>query len=240
TALGGANVANDVGDLAPVTGDEVNKLLTDTGGTNATAALVPSTGRMVVSTKPTGATATLEVKEPANSVNVALGLEALAAGQQPAKGTAGATLTYFAKGSGGWADKDNAALNFGGVGPGEAPGGGSSFLTLTVIAEDADGNVTAYENLGLDSRHPRWIGRVLSPTPTRRSDQLENLFALEIGQNVTAFQLLSALFPTGDEVAVPLSGGNDGSVPMQANYELALSARSEERRVGNEWRCWGR
>ncbi|OLE52294.1 MAG: hypothetical protein AUG51_18855 [Acidobacteria bacterium 13_1_20CM_3_53_8] len=223
SAQGSANAANNVSDLAAVTADEINKLLTDTAGTNATAALVPSTGRMVVSTKPTGANATLEVEAPANSANTALGLEPLAAGQQPVKGAAGATLTYFVKGSGGWADKDNAALNFGGVGPGDAPGGGASFLTLTVLAEDGDGNVTVYENLGLDSRHPRWIGRILSPTQTRRSDDLGHLFALEF-QNVNAYQLLSALFPTGEEVAVPLTGGNDGSEPRQANYELALSA----------------
>jgi hypothetical protein len=224
SAQGSANAANNVGDLAAVTADEVNKLLTDTAGTNATAAFVPSTGHIVISTKPTGANATLEVETPANSANTSLGLVPLAPGQQPAKGVAGATLTYFVKGAGGWVDKDNNPLDFGGAGPGQAPGGGASFLTVTVSAEDADGNLTVYESLGLDPRHPRWIGRVLSMTPTRRSDALEHLFALEIGQNVTPYQLLSALFPAGDEVAVPLTGGNDGSEPTQASYELALSA----------------
>ncbi|HWS99295.1 MAG TPA: phage tail sheath subtilisin-like domain-containing protein [Pyrinomonadaceae bacterium] len=219
---------NNVADLDAVTADEIGQLLTTTAGTGANAALIPSTGRLVIRTNQAGGGETLDVEAPgANSVNAALGLAPLAPGQPPASGGAGANLTYFVKGGSGWVDSSSGALDFGGAGPGQAPGGGASFLTLTTIAQDADGNVNVYEDMGLDSRHPRWIGRVMAETPTRRSDELENLFAFRVGANVTAYQLRSALFPAGDEVAVPLTDGSDGGEPAQVDYERALSALSK-------------
>ncbi len=100
----------------------------------------------------------------------------------------------------------------------------ASLLTLTVTVRDADGNETTYEDLGFDRSHPRWIGEVLSATPSRRADALQNPYAVDIGDDITAFNLQSALAPAeGDEtLVVSLTGGNDGVEPNQAAFEAAL------------------
>ena len=57
----------------------------------------------------------------------------------------------------------------------------ASLITLAVITTDADGGSLAMDDLGYDRSHPRWVGTVMSPTPNRRADQIENLYALRIG-----------------------------------------------------------
>jgi len=103
-------------------------------------------------------------------------------------------------------------------------------VTLMITTRDADGNETSYEDLGYDRSHPRWVGHVLAPTPSRRADQLENLFSIAIGADVTALGLHTALFNgiaanadglvVRDDIA--LTGGTDGAVPGAAQYTLAL------------------
>ena len=44
-----------------------------------------------------------------------------------------------------------------------------------------DLTIRQHEDVGFDDSHPRGIRHVLAPTPSRRADALENLFALEIG-----------------------------------------------------------
>jgi phage tail sheath protein FI len=71
---------------------------------------------------------------------------------------------------------------------------------------------------------------VLSPQPSRRSDQLQNMFAIIVGVGVTALDLHTALFTgataNADGVLVreniALSGGTDGGEPNAAAYTLAL------------------
>ncbi len=90
------------------------------------------------------------------------------------------------------------------------------FIGVNVLAVDADGNETFYENLGLVAGHPRFIGDIMSATPGRRIDQLENTFAISIGGNVDGFRL-HAIF---DAVTAPdaLIGGTDGAEPTAAAY----------------------
>jgi phage tail sheath protein FI len=135
----------------------------------------------------------------------------------------GATATFFVKRGATWVDSGGTALNLTGLGPGDAPGDGADVLTLSILAADADGNEQTFDDLGFDRGHPRWIGHVLAATPPRRIDALENLYALEVGDSVTAFALRGGLF-TGDaeEATVALTGGNDGAAPTQAAYEAAL------------------
>jgi phage tail sheath protein FI len=134
----------------------------------------------------------------------------------------GGAPTFFVKRGAAWLDSGGTALDLTGLAPTAAPAGGADFLTLTIITEDADGNDKTFDDLGFDGRHPRWVGHVLAATPSRRTDALENLYALEIGANVTAFALRSGLFPAGTERIVALTGGNDGAEPTQAAYEAAL------------------
>jgi len=109
-----------------------------------------------------------------------------------------------------------------------------SIVTLAVIATDADGGSLAIDDLGLDRTHPRWVGTVMSPTPNRRADQIENLYAMRLGSAVNARQLLDALFPDAQNPAAArlggrrgsfgLTGGDDGAMPTDAAYTAALGA----------------
>ncbi|MEY2892328.1 MAG: hypothetical protein RJA98_2236 [Pseudomonadota bacterium] len=101
-------------------------------------------------------------------------------------------------------------------------------VTLAVITTDADGGSLAIDDLGLDRSHPRWLGTVLAPQPNRRADQIENLYAAQLGSAVNALQLLNALFAsselTGRRGSFALTGGNDGVLPTAAAYGNAFSA----------------
>jgi len=117
----------------------------------------------------------------------------------------------------------------------------ASLITLAVITTDADGVGLAMDDLGYDRNHPRWVGTVMSPTPNRRTDQIENLYALRVGTAVNGRALLNALFPdaqnTGADAAATaalrlngrrasfaLSGGDDGAMPTDAAYTPAFGA----------------
>jgi len=117
-----------------------------------------------------------------------------------------------------------------------ADGGELQLLTLAIVTSDGDGAVTVYDDMGYDSRHPRYLGRVLDATPSRRAEQLENLYAFDIGAGVNAFELHAALFAGGAvradgflarriDIAAGGSGvtaGNDGAEPTSAAYEKGL------------------
>ena len=67
-------------------------------------------------------------------------------------------------------------------------------VTLLVVAIDADGENLSFEGMGFDRTHPAWVGHVMSATPSRRADHLQNMFAITIGGNVSALELRNALF----------------------------------------------
>jgi phage tail sheath protein FI len=104
----------------------------------------------------------------------------------------------------------------------------SQFVTVNVLATDFDGNEIFFENLGLVVGHPRFIGDVMNATPSRRIDQLENTFAIEIGANITEFGVHSIL--AAQATPMPLIGGTDGDRPVAAGYDtpLALLATIED------------
>ncbi|MGA7488689.1 MAG: phage tail sheath subtilisin-like domain-containing protein [Xanthobacteraceae bacterium] len=102
-------------------------------------------------------------------------------------------------------------------------------VTMIVTVRDADGNETSYEDIGFDRTHPRWIGHVLAETPSRRADQLENLFAITVGANVSGMALHDGLLQgavanaDGDLVReIALADGTDGGVPGENEYALAF------------------
>jgi len=134
------------------------------------------------------------------------------------------TFTYFVKQSdGSWQDSGAASLDLSAVDDFDAPADGADFLTLNVGLEDADGNQKIFEDLGFDANHPRWVGHVLAATPSRRVDALENGYAVEIGDNIDAFELRDGLFPSdGEENTFSLTGGNDGGEPDKASLVSAL------------------
>ena len=217
SAANTADADNNVEDLGRVTADDINALLT-AAGVLAHAALNPSTGRLVLATNARGAAATLAVRTGDASAHGALGL---AAGGPAATGTDGATFTRFVKGDTGWTGPTG-PLNLSGVALTEAPGGGAQFLSMTVTAADLDGHEMVYDELGFADAHPRGIRHVLSMSPSRRSDALENAFAIDMGANVDPFELYDGLFATGSERTVTLTGGSDGSRPPLVAWERAL------------------
>lgn len=144
----------------------------------------------------------------------------------------GGTTTHYIKRASGWQDDATptpGTLDLSGLSPTDTPGDSAELLTMTVQAEDGDGQVMLYEELGFDPDHPKAISDVLGLTPSRRRDALENLFALEIGTNITAFTLRAGLFGSGDTYIARLAGGNDGNAPQRGSrttpgtYEAALA-----------------
>lgn len=137
--------------------------------------------------------------------------------------TTGGANNLFIKGADGtWRDSGNAVLTL----P-LAAGTTASLVTLSVLTTDADGNELSYENLGFSPAHPRAVSKVLSATPTKRSDFLQTLYAIELDAGVSGFDLQAAIF--GDAAllddgvrTVTLSGGSDGLEPTQAAFEDAL------------------
>jgi hypothetical protein len=216
---------NNVADLEQVTVQELNALLTGPPDTRVRAS--SSEGRLVLSTAAAGADATLAVIDAsaANTVSahLSLGLTPLAAGGQPNAGSAGMTLAYYVKAGGQWVDSGGNPLNLPGADPADAPAGGAQVVTLSVIARDGDGEETLFDGLDFDARSSRFAGRVMAVTPTRRSESLSQLFALDVGSNVGAFQLRQALFPGGQETnGFILQQGNDGAEPASVDYERCL------------------
>ncbi len=95
------------------------------------------------------------------------------------------------------------------------------FVSINLLAIDSVGNESFYENLGLFSGHPRFIGDVLSTTPSRRIEQLENAYAIEIGNNVDGFELFNLLNSFMEPIQ--LTNGTDGAEPVSQAYTEALA-----------------
>jgi len=108
-------------------------------------------------------------------------------------------------------------------------GASPRILTLAVDAIDGDGASLSFEQLGFDRTHPRWVGHVLSASPARRADHLQNLSSITIGSGVSAIELRDALFSSSSTNAAgqqeqtwSLSDGDDGDEPTDTEYALAL------------------
>lgn len=103
--------------------------------------------------------------------------------------------------------------------------GDEVFITANVLIQDSDGSESFYENLGLGNTHPRFIGAILNPSPTRLVDQLELGHAIELGDGVDSFRL-HAILDTIDGDVQTLSGGGDGAEPATASYTDPLDGLS--------------
>ncbi|MBT9465013.1 phage tail sheath subtilisin-like domain-containing protein [Hydrogenophaga sp.] len=108
--------------------------------------------------------------------------------------------------------------------------GTPQLLTVSVQTIDGDGNSLSFDDMGLTNTHPRWIGHVMSATPSRRSDHLQSLYAINVGAAVSPSELHAGLFngATNNAAGQPervwtLAGGADGAEPTPADYALALS-----------------
>ena len=134
----------------------------------------------------------------------------------------GVGTVFHIKQNGAWVDSAVGTLDLSGLADTAAPNGTADFLSMSVVATDGDGHTTGFDDLGFDRTHPRWIGNVLSATPSRRSDALEQWLAIEIGTAVSAFDLRAGLFAGADLWSQALANGGDGTAPSQAAYEAGL------------------
>ncbi|MEX0268933.1 phage tail sheath family protein [Leptolyngbyaceae cyanobacterium UHCC 1019] len=106
-------------------------------------------------------------------------------------------------------------------------------ITVTVVVRDPNGTEVIYDDLGLDARHPRYIGTALAMSPQRRSDFISNPFALVINPgdptapsstSVNALELRAAIFGATSLREITLTGGTNGSDPTVGGYKSALQA----------------
>ncbi|MEM6868701.1 MAG: phage tail sheath subtilisin-like domain-containing protein, partial [Cyanobacteria bacterium P01_C01_bin.121] len=136
------------------------------------------------------------------------------------------TLSYFVKATAGWQDSSGGSLT---VNANDK----TDFVTINFVADDASSNPVSlsYEGLGFASSHPQYLGKVLTDTPSQRSDALQNLYAVTIADTITAFQLRDILFGSlaaGTDTRIvslaasTATAGNDGSEPTSTAFESAL------------------
>jgi uncharacterized protein len=138
-------------------------------------------------------------------------------------------LEFFANGSTGSFSSGGTAL------PSSAPPG-LYVLTMQVSAITAAQTPAVFDGLGFDPNHPYYLGTVLSATPPRHIDALQNQIAFTIGPKLSqpasgsaAVALFKAMFAnwTGPGAAATtsftLSGGKDGLEPEAPDYDAALA-----------------
>lgn len=195
-------------DLNAVTIQEINTLL-DTGNSRLRATTTAN-GRLLLSTVDTGETATFTL-QAAGAAAKSLGLTT----GQAATGKKGATPKLYLKANNSYRDAQNQALDLDST-PAE-------ILTITVVAEDADGSLTPYDNLAFGSEHPRYLGGILTKSPTRRADEISAPYYADILPNTTAFELFDVLFSGSPAQRLTLSAGKDGAEPDAESYKAALA-----------------
>jgi len=213
----------NINDPSNVTADDINAVLRK-AGVNASAALSTENNRLVITTAESSGRTGLRVESSSGAAYLGLPV-----GGSLVKGAAGLKAKYFNKDGATWKENDNAGtpLNLAGLKATDRPGVNASFLTMLIVAEDEDGNQIMYEDVGFHPDHPRYIGNVLAWKPTRRTEALENMFAIELGPNVDAFELLNGLFAGGSQRIVTLSGGSDGGEPIPDDYTSPLEELSK-------------
>jgi phage tail sheath protein FI len=104
-----------------------------------------------------------------------------------------------------------------------ADDGACSIVSVAIEVFDTNGLVYEAAGLGLHPRHPRFIGVLLGATPPNPSDAMSNPVKIEIGNNVTPFELRAALADGAAASPLAVAGGSDGTAtPGTADYQKAL------------------
>jgi hypothetical protein len=104
-----------------------------------------------------------------------------------------------------------------------AEDGACSIITFTVEVHDPTGLVYESAGLGLHPRHPRFAGTLLGAEPPNPSDAMSNPVMLEVGKDVTTFELRAALADAETASPVADTCGSDGmKTPATADFQDAL------------------
>lgn len=204
-ASGTGNAAN----LDAVTIAEIESLIQD-AGIAAHATADPSTGRLLLTTTVTGTDALLRAAD--TPARTALGLPADEARGRAAEGT-----VYYVRqnlGASGWVGGSNRETSLNTATPIPA---GSALILMNLETRDADNTVRVYEDVGFSPLHPRWIGSVLARRPSRRSEALQNPYAVDIQGSVHPVDLHQGLLGSGSPRRIAVTGGNDGTEPTNTS-----------------------
>lgn len=199
SAFGTGNVAN----LDNVTPEEIDGLL-QAAGIPVRATVDPATGRLVLSTTHTGESARLQAADTSARIN--LGFPA-----DEARGRAALGTLYYVKAShqpDGWMGAADRATALNTATPLPT---GSVLVLMNLETRDADNNVRLYEDVGFSPLHPRWLGSVFAFSPTRRSEALQNPYAVDVQGSVHPFDLRDGLLGSSSSRTIALTGGNDGA-----------------------------
>lgn len=106
-----------------------------------------------------------------------------------------------------------------------ADDGACSIISFAVEVHDPTGLVYESAGLGLHPRHPRFAGTLLGAEPPNPSDAMSNPVTLEIGKDVTPFELRAALADAEAASPVAVTGGSDGTkTPATADFQDALDS----------------
>ncbi len=201
-ATGTGNVA----DLAAVTVGDLNTLLHAVGvAAPVTASLVG--GLLTLTTDAAGGDARIQVDGAvANSAHAAFNLPVTAV-----TGTAGTTPQYYVKVPAvGW------RTGLGLATPLPASPTAPELVSISIETVDKFGTVTAWEDLGLHSAHPRYIGEVLKKLPNRRAEALSNPYWLDLAGSSDVLALRQGLTGSLGTASFVVRGGNDGVEPPAA------------------------
>jgi hypothetical protein len=108
-------------------------------------------------------------------------------------------------------------------------------LSATVFVSDGSDVIGQYDDVAFGPAHPRYVGTVLSMSPTRRAEAVSNPVGLfvDTGFTVDPAAVAVALFGTDGAFVDPaegktlaktfeLGGGSEGALPGSADYERAL------------------
>ena len=207
---------NNLPNLASFNAAELNAVLAaQIPQVSATAA----GGRLVLSTVALGEGESLAVADASDpvagvvSAHGALGLAVPGPGEPAATGS---NVRLYRKDGNQW--RDGAAT----LGPVTDPTAIVGNLVHLLVTAEADGETDEYDDISLVRTEGRYIGTALGPNPLSRADDLQRLFAFDIGDSVTSSTLHGLLFPsgrtTGDIIegfsAVhELTGGTSGGEP---------------------------
>jgi Bacteriophage tail sheath protein len=134
-------------------------------------------------------------------------------------------FTYYLRGAdGNWHDNANAAMPAAGT----IDPLGVEVVTATIVTKDGDDLTRSFDDVGFDPAHPRYIGSVMSTTPSRRSDALEQLYGITLPTpRPSAFDLFNALANATNPVHIGSgtgsTAGTDGTAPTANDYRNALA-----------------
>jgi phage tail sheath protein FI len=133
-------------------------------------------------------------------------------------GTGAATTFYRKDAAGVWQ-----GLVSGTFDPATAVSSVDTIVSLN-LEVSADGVVQYYEDLGLDSLHPRYLPTVLAETPESRRDRLSQLVWFDPAVAVTTANMLAGILGGGASATFTLTGGTDGVTPSsETAWEDALA-----------------